>query len=322
MSRIAIVGAGVAGLAAARALAGRGDTVVVFEQARVPGGRLATRTIADIERAIGVVDLVFDHGAQYFTVRDQRFAGVVSTWQAQRVVARWSGRIVAFDGEGWAPVDAATERYVGVPGMSAIAAHLAGTLDVRYGERVDVIEPLTREFDRVILAVPPARALVLTAGVGGIAQRITVNMKPCWTVMAAFEQPVTVPFDGAFVSGSPLGWVARNQSKPKRDRTIDTWVLHATSAWSAAHVDDASERVGSFLMEAFDDLSRQGLPRAFHAAAYCWREAVADPPLGIGVIHDTDARVTVCGDWCAGARIEDAYLSGLAAAEIWGRGTP
>lgn len=315
MSRIAVVGAGMAGLSAARALADRGESVVVFEQSRVPGGRMATRCVPGVEMTRGSTDLAFDHGAQYFTVRDPRFAAAVDAWRDQRLVATWTGRLVAFDGEGWEPVETGTDRYVGIPGMRAVATHMAGGLDIRYAGRIDSLEPLTHEFDRVIVAVPSPTALALVAGVPTLAARIaTTAMKPCWAVMAAFDRPVSVPFDGAFVSGSPLGWVARNQSKPKRDWKIDTWVLHATPAWSAAHLDDDADLVGAFLMEAFDDLARAGLPRAFYAAAHRWRYAVADPPMAIGAMHDADSSITVCGDWCAGARIEDAFLSGLAAA--------
>ncbi len=146
------------------------------------------------------------------------------------------------------------------------------------------------------------------------ARLAPVTMKPCWAVLAAFEEPVAARFDAAFVSGSALGWMARNQSKPKRDWKVDTWVLHATTTWSAAHVDDEADLVGAFLMEAFEDLVRAGLPRAFYATAHRWRYAVADPPLAIGAIHDAESRITVCGDWCAGSRVEDAFLSGLAAA--------
>ena len=315
MSRIAVIGSGISGLAAARALVDAGHQVVVFEKASVPGGRMATRVVPNVEKARGTTGLVFDHGAQYFTARDPRFAATVERWERDRLAAPWTPRLVSFDGEGWEEVAPGVDRYVGLPGMSAIANALARPLDVRYSHNIESLEPLVRAFDRVIVAVPSDQARALVAGVPVLEARLApVAMKPCWAVLAAFEEPVAARFDAAFVSGSALGWMARNQSKPKRDWKVDTWVLHATTTWSAAHVDDEADRVGAFLMEAFEDLVRAGLPRAFYATTHRWQYAVADPPLAIGAIHDAESRITVCGDWCAGSRIEDAFLSGLAAA--------
>ena len=317
MSRVAVVGAGIAGLSAARELVNAGDQVVVFEKAATPGGRIATRVVRNVEKARGSADLAFDHGAQYFTVRDSRFAAIVEQWERARLVAKWRPRIVRFDDEGWEEVPAAIDRYVGVPGMAAIAAALAQSLEVHYSQRIEALEPLTRDFDRVILAIPADQAQPLIEGLPGLASRLaTVVMRPCWAVLAAFDEPVAARFDAAFISGSALGWIARNQSKPKRDWKVETWVLHATTTWSQAHVNDEADLVGAFLMEAFEDLVRAGLPRAFYATAHRWRYAVADPPLAIGAIHDAESRVTLCGDWCAGSRVEDAFLSGLAAAKI------
>ena len=56
--RIVVVGAGMTGLTAARALSGQGHDVVVIDKARGPGGRMSTRRDNDLR---------FDHGAQYFT---------------------------------------------------------------------------------------------------------------------------------------------------------------------------------------------------------------------------------------------------------------
>jgi renalase len=315
---IAVVGAGIAGLSAARALKTAGHEVAVFEKSRGPGGRVATREMPGIEmpRGLAGAALAFDHGAQYFTVRDDRFSMIVAEWQRDRVVAKWTGRVVTFDDEGWEDVEEGTDRYVGTPGMSAIAAAMAEGLDVTFGQRIESLQQILDSFDRVIVATPPAHAVPLIAHVPGLAGKAAgVIMKPSWTVMAAFEDKVAARFDAAFVNGSALGWIARNTSKPKRDWKVDAWVLQATTAWSDAHVDDRPDDVGAFLMEAFEDLVRAGLPRAFYATVHRWRYATADPPLAVGAIHDPDSRITLCGDWCLGARIEDAYVSGLAAAD-------
>jgi renalase len=325
--RVGVVGAGIAGLSAARTLKTAGQDVAVFEKSRGPGGRVATREIRGIEmpRGLAGAALAFDHGAQYFTVRDDRFSAMAAEWQRDRVVAKWTGRVVTFDDEGWEDVedspyakasgDKKTDRYVGTPAMSTIGTAMADGLDVTYGHRVESLQPLLDTFDRLVLAVPAAHAAPLVAHVPALAGKIAdVIMKPSWTVMAAFEDKVTARFDAAFVNGSALGWIARNTSKPKRDWKVDAWVLQATTAWSAAHVDDRADDVGAFLMEAFEDLIRAGLPRAFYATVHRWRHATADPPLAVGAIHDAESRITLCGDWCLGSRIEDAYLSGLAAA--------
>ena len=314
--KVALVGAGIAGLSAATALRGHGHDVVVFERARGPGGRAATRRVdgIDMPKAARGATLAFDHGAQYFTVRDPRFQTVVDGWLRDRIVAKWEGRIVSFDSEGGEELTTTADRYVGIPGMSAIARAMADALEVRYEQRIESLDPLLREFDRVILAVTADQAKSLVAHIPELSTTLAnVVSQPCWAVLAAFEERVPARFDGAFVHGSPLGWVARNQSKPKREWKVDTWVLHATTTWSLMHLDDDPEVVGSVLMEAFHDLIPTGLPRAFYATAHRWRLASVDPPLAVGAIHHEESRITLCGDWCLGNRIEDAFLSGLAA---------
>src|SRR3954462_2611646 len=67
---IAIVGAGLAGIACARTLVQAGHRVTVFEKALKVGGRGARR-----DTPFGT----FNHGAQYFTVRVTRFQQALET---------------------------------------------------------------------------------------------------------------------------------------------------------------------------------------------------------------------------------------------------
>lgn len=69
--RVAVVGAGLAGLACAEALQASGATVTVFDKSRGPSGRMSTRR-GDTWQC--------DHGAQYFTARDAAFRAEVGRW--------------------------------------------------------------------------------------------------------------------------------------------------------------------------------------------------------------------------------------------------
>ena len=156
--RVGVVGAGMAGLAAARTLHQRGHAVTVYERSKRPGGRVGTSTVSDIDmpRGLSGATLAFDHGAQYFTVRDPDFAVAVAEWDRERLIAKWTGRIVAFDSEGWEDVSEEVGRYVGIPSMGAIPAAIASGLDVRFGQRVDSLEPLLDAHDRLIVAADTA----------------------------------------------------------------------------------------------------------------------------------------------------------------------
>jgi predicted NAD/FAD-dependent oxidoreductase len=66
---VAIVGTGIAGLAAARYLRERGIACTLFDKSRGLGGRMATRRVDTLH---------FDHGAQFFTARSARFASLVA----------------------------------------------------------------------------------------------------------------------------------------------------------------------------------------------------------------------------------------------------
>ena len=113
--RIAIVGAGLAGLTCARELTVHGLTPTIFDKGRGLGGRLSTR------RADG--GFQFDHGAQYLTAKSAAFRALLSQAEAAGAVARW-------------PLDRDEPAFVGLPGMTGLAKFLGSGLDIRKGLRI------------------------------------------------------------------------------------------------------------------------------------------------------------------------------------------
>lgn len=320
MSRVAVVGAGIAGVACARALADAGHQVRIYEKSRGVGGRMATR------RGDGGT---FDHGAQYFTARDPRFQALTQRLEAEGVLAPYHGRIAQWSAGVLKPVAAREPRYVGLPGMPGLCKALAQDMEMLYEQQVggveqkngrwSVLPPVGNDdgFDALVLAVPAVQALPLSVVVPDIAARVAQGRHhPCWALMARFEAPLPVDFDAGFVEGVNLGWMMRDSSKPGR-APGERWVLHATAEWSRANLELESDAVVPLLLEALRAVV-PAVPPLIEARAHRWRYALS-PGLGVGCLLDAQARFGVCGDWCADGRVEGAYLSGL---ELAGRLLP
>jgi len=318
VSRIAVVGAGIAGLTCARTLTDHVNEVTVFDKARGDGGRTSTRRMEP--------GLAFDHGAQYFTARNPHFAEFVEIFKARGCIAEWVGRIVKLE-NGTATDTSTQSRFVGVPGMSAVAVHLATDLIVYREVRIDRIVRASGAweltdatgkqfgpFHFLVLSIPAPQSAVLLGSHPFAAVAAGVDMSPCWAVLVAFENRLEVPWDGAFVNGSALSWVARNSSKPGRPSGADCWVLHASQAWSAASLEESPNAVASHLINAFEVAVGCSLPNITHRAAHLWRYSLGADPAEHTVLFDAGAGLAVCGDWLSDGRIEGAFLSGAAAA--------
>jgi len=305
--KFAVVGAGIAGLACARRLAGAGHAVRVFDAARQPGGRLATRRT---ERA------AWDHGAQYFTASDAGFAGLLQAARDAGQAATWAPRWPGGEQE-------QRDLWVGVPGMPAFGRWLATGLELVTGTR---IVSLTREagrwalrddrggraegFDTVVLAMPAPQAAALAEGHSPLAASVAaVPMAPCWTIMAAFGQPLQAAVDADWSADPVLPWIARNSSKPRRSG-LDAWVLHADADWSREHLEADAGWVRDQLLARLAARLGTTLPRPEVAETHRWRYARVLQPLGETFLLDVAAGLGFCGDWCLDARVEAAFLSG------------
>ena len=331
---VAIIGAGLSGLTCARTLQDAGFHVQVFDKSRGVGGRLATRRTDHGS---------FDHGAQYFTARDPRFRERVAQWVAQGLAAPWAPALVAIDMAGGRPVRTAvgdaTLRYVGVPAMNRIGHTLADGIDVRTDCTVTAARRVAgaghREqwqlsgtdskgaavaleggFDWLVAATPsPQAALLLGEAAGLQAQARALPMVPCWAVLASFDTPVEAGFDAAFVNGSALTWIARNNTKPGRDPGAECWVLHAARDWSETALEDPAEAVCARMLAEFSRVT--GCSRApLTARAHRWRYSGPGARTDLACLFDAASSAGACGDWLAGSRVEGACLSGL---ELAGR---
>lgn len=302
MSGTLVVGAGMAGLTCARALHHAGETVFVLDKGRGVGGRMATRRAATPVGEIG-----FDHGAQYVSACSPDFATLLE--QQYDAAAIWD--------------DASPDRhYVGLPGMSGLPRALASGLDLRLATEVTEIRRTDTGWtviageecfvaDRVVVAVPaPQVPPLLGDDHRFLAALDAVEMVPCLALMAAFPADSAAPFVSQHTPKATLGFVARNSSKPGRTDMVTTWVAQAGPEFSATHLEESTDEISRRLLTLLCERIGVDPSVALYVDAHRWRYARVTAALGKPFMRDESGTLYLGGDWCLGARVEAAWISG------------
>lgn len=321
-----VVGAGIAGLCAARSLAHRGIEVVVVDKGRGVGGRCATRRIEGA---------VVDHGAQFFTARDDRFSSIVGELLGAGAAREWCTGFP--DVKGGAPPEK-LPHYCGTAGMSQIARHLAAGLDVRTGVRAAAVRFAGGRWeaqtgggiisaDAVVMTPPVPQSLELLRS-GGVElpererralERIVYE--PCIAVLILLDGPSHVPPPGGVrLSGEPLAWIADSTLKgisPQENAVT----VHAGAKFSRQRLESNLDETGRTVLEAASPWIGS-VVRTFQVHRWRYSKPVVlhgEPCL---VVQNPGVLV-FAGDAFAGPRVEGAALSGLAAASsLIGRRIP
>jgi predicted NAD/FAD-dependent oxidoreductase len=310
--RVAVVGAGIAGLTCARELARADARVTVFERSRGIGGRLATRRHGPY---------AFDHGAQYITARSRPFARYADVAARAGAVSRWKPRVLE-DQRAWdEPIE---DWLVGDPGMSGLVRPLTRGLEIQTGVMVHELLQgpqgwelhtdsgrRNQVFSAVVVAVPAPQALSLLGPHGRAFRHLAgVRFAPCWAAMMAFDVPLDAGADACRWTQGPLAWAACDTTKPGRPTGAQAWVVHASSQWSREHLEADAQDVAPLLLREFGQAIGQALPSPCHLEAHRWRHAFVEQPLGLPCLVDEEIAAGACGDWCIAPRVEAAYESG------------
>ena len=306
--RILVVGAGLSGLVAARALVDAGHDVTVLDKGRGVGGRLATRRIGSA---------VLDHGAQFFTVRSDEFGAMVNGWVADGIAHEWCRGFSGDDGH---------PRYVGSHGMTGIAKHLARGLDVRTSHLAFSLEQSATGWtlvtddgarhtaDAIVLTapLPQSFSLMFSAGLEMPDDLRTIDYDRTLGLLAVVDsgEHSIAPPGGMQDPDGVFSFVADNRAKGVSD--VHALTFHANPAWSLEHFDLDTDEIHRRLIDAAAPWI--GNARIVDSQPKKWRFATPRRTWPDPCWVHTAGSLVLAGDVFAGPRMEGAALSGLAAA--------
>lgn len=335
--RLAIVGAGLAGLAAANRLrtAWPQLEIVIFEKSRGLGGRAASR------RSHGVT---FDHGAQYLKTPSPELHAFITELLPHPTLHDIGLPVWTFDGSGQiAPGDPEQndgDKWSYADGLTRLAKELAVGLDIRRELRVERIATrpaggyrLLGQNDielaqaELLLLTPPAPQIVdvlarselrETRRETLIAELNRATYRRCLSVTLGYQrQPRERPFY-ALVNIDrlhPISWLAYEHRKPGR-AVDEQGVLIAQMApgWSTEHWEDEQDALATTVADLITELLDEDIGQPHWSDRQGWRYALPDGAADAERLH-TDDGLFFAGDYLAGqGRLHLAIESGWSAA--------
>lgn len=328
--RAAVIGAGLAGAAAARRLRAGGAEPVLFDKGRGPGGRMSTKRA---DTPLGEVR--FDHGAQFVTAQTPSFETFLEDAARDGCAALWTGRLVSIDRYANLEPLREKQRWVGAPAMNTLVRAALEGLEPQFGRRARKLKgrpgawtvvfedgETDGPFERIALTLPPEQLIeFLALSDGDFPEIITaahnVEITPCWTVMALLDAAFDPGFDGAQIYGGGIRWMTRMASRPGRGDK-EAIVIQASPDWSAGLLEEDPDTVARMLCE--EAFVRFNMPAPVYSAAHRWRFAQVKTAAGSAMILDETGTVGAGGDWRLGGRAEHAWTSGEALGEGLAKG--
>ena len=269
MQTIAIIGAGITGLACAAKLKAVGLDPIVYDKGRGIGGRMATRRTN--------TGLQFDHGAQHIRAKSSGFQTVLDDAERVGMVSQWDL------GD--------HSRYVGTPGMNGLAKYLAQGITVHQKAHVTriheteagcnfLLENEILSAAKLVVTVPAPQAIDLLGGDSAFLEKIaSVEIDPCLTLMVAFDKEVTASFVSRRAPDDPISWLALDSNKPGR-ATRNCWVAQASPSWSKQHLEGGFEQISDAMLPLVCERLGTKASNVIHVAAHRWRYAAVSKPLG------------------------------------------
>ena len=305
MVKVAIIGTGISGLTCAQSLIFSESQfdITLFEKARGPGGRISSRS-----RQLDQGYCQYDHGAPGFHKPQELVQDLIKKFRLGRLLETWE--------------HSKDNHYLtAIPAMNALAKFMAKPLHILSRTRIERIDDghlydtddnEYGPFDLIIFAIPAPQILGIMNNLNEQVHHHLnrVTYAPCRSVLVTSEKKLELEN----LKNKDIWEIIISQNKKPARSTLNSYVFHAHSDWSAKHVDLSNDDALDLALDLMD-LKPSGL---LDAQAHGWLYANITQPYKEHFLKLQDT-VFACGDWCVpepvtkhtGYRgIENAFLSG------------
>ncbi|GCE27843.1 NAD/FAD-dependent oxidoreductase [Dictyobacter alpinus] len=338
MPTVAIIGAGLSGLAAAHTLQDAGYTVTLFEKSHSVGGRAATRKRGGF---------IYDHGAQYIKEgTPTSLAWITQRFRApdlldiKKPVWTFTGSGTIQEGD----QDQNAEQKLNYrSGLNTLPKKMAEGLTIRSDTRIDRVQRTNSgwqlfdqsgqshtNFDLLVITIPSpqARALIQDSMLDpGVQQAIMQHLSPASynpliSVMLGYHpRPQTRPYYALVNSDKKhaISWLAWEHEKAEERAPANSGLLLAQMApdYSREHMESSDALIVQQVAQQVATLIQEELPEPVFSDIQCWHYALPAQKVGAEPLNQQTIPygLAFCGDAFVGGRLHLALENGITVAQ-------
>lgn len=319
--KVAIVGSGVSGLAAARTLQASGVEAIVFEKLPLPGGRVRTEELAGY---------VFDSGASSIAPRGFALEKVILSELDQQNLIKVQNPIYAHKGlrvEMGDPSKMKIDRYTYSKGNSELPKLLSETLTIRYNTQVQEIQQSNNRyavngepFDAVIVAIPAPLVEDIINGPFMARSIGYVTYRKCLSVMLGVADSLPdLPYHALIdpEQRHPLTWLSiESQKAPGRaPEGCTALVAQLSPEYSRQKFESEDSTIIGDTIDYINRLYSRAWESVKVSAVHRWRYSQPENVAMFDSVNPPGETLIFAGDGMRGGRVEYAYETGVLAAQ-------
>ena len=320
--RIAIVGAGVSGLAVAWRIRKAGFPVTLFEKSAKVGGRVAT---------VSQDGFIWDTGATSIAPRGKSIEEVLLNELSVEDLVRVEKPIWTHEALRVTSGEVShnrSPRYTYSTGIAEFANRLAVDADIRFDSAVDEITTtkdgfgvLGEEFDHLVLALPLPLTSQLLWTLEENRPMSNVSYRQCLSVMLGFgTSPPNLPYHAIIdpEHGHPMTWLSieSNKSPGRAPEGKSAMVMQLSPRFSKDNYEKSDEFIVATALAFTKHLYGSSFDHAEVAQVKRWKYSQPENLARFEAVNQPGSKILIASDGLLGGRVEEAFECGYRVGEL------